>query len=191
MNKLLIQLRRTSLGGLIEFSRAVHAEMDAILSAARTGARLVGSRLFVTTFPCHYCARHIVTAGISEVHYIEPYPKSRALNLHQDSITTNFDNWVSPSQAALMANTADQKELVNKVEKVEDRKKDKDNLGKVLFRPFVGISPRLYPKVFLKDRPYKNKITGAYELGKPRGSSPWQLHRNSYAELEVKLVGKR
>src|SRR5580658_8370770 len=54
---LAVELRKTRIGGLLEFSRAVHAEMDALLSAARKGESLVGTRLFVTTFPCHYCAR--------------------------------------------------------------------------------------------------------------------------------------
>lgn len=79
-------LGKTSLGRLLEFSRAVHAEMDAILSAARSGSSTVGGKLFVTTFPCHYCARHIVSAGIDEVQFIEPYPKSRAFSLHGDAI---------------------------------------------------------------------------------------------------------
>jgi deoxycytidylate deaminase len=79
-------LGKTSLGRLLEFSRAVHAEMDAILSATRSGSSTVGCKLFVTTFPCHYCARHIVSAGIDEVQFIEPYPKSRAFSLHGDAI---------------------------------------------------------------------------------------------------------
>lgn len=76
---------------LIEFSRAIHAEMEAILSAARTGrGGLSGSRLFVTTFPCHSCARHIIAAGIHEVQFIEPYPKSKAIDLHDDAITLDI-----------------------------------------------------------------------------------------------------
>ena len=77
---------------LIEFSRAVHAEMHAILAAGRTGAGgLVGGRLFVTTYPCHSCARHVVAAGIDEVIYIEPYRKSLATRLHSDSLTEAAD----------------------------------------------------------------------------------------------------
>ncbi|MFZ6696784.1 anti-phage dCTP deaminase [Stenotrophomonas acidaminiphila] len=73
---------------LIEFSRAVHAEMHAILGAGRiAGDRLVGGMIFVTTYPCHSCARHIVAAGITEIHYIEPYRKSMATKLHSDSLT--------------------------------------------------------------------------------------------------------
>ena len=37
------------------------------MSAGRKGASTLGTRLFVTTFPCHYCARHIVSAGVDEV----------------------------------------------------------------------------------------------------------------------------
>jgi deoxycytidylate deaminase len=73
---------------LIEFSRAVHAEMHAILGASRVaGERVIGGKVFVTTYPCHSCARHIVAAGISEVYYIEPYRKSLATRLHDDSLT--------------------------------------------------------------------------------------------------------
>ncbi len=83
-------LRKTDVKNLIEFSRAVHAEMEAIISVARQGkGGLVGSKLFTTTFPCHNCARHIVASGIETVIYIEPYPKSLALTLHSDAITTN------------------------------------------------------------------------------------------------------
>ena len=70
---------------LLEFSRSIHAEMHAILSADRE--KLVKSSLYCTTYPCHSCARHIVAAGIEEVFYIEPYRKSLALKLHSDSIT--------------------------------------------------------------------------------------------------------
>jgi deoxycytidylate deaminase len=86
-NALKDELREGRIGDLLEFSRAVHAEMDAIIAAARKGSSTVGAKLFVTTFPCHYCARGIVAAGIDEVQYVEPYPKSHALAQHADSIT--------------------------------------------------------------------------------------------------------
>ncbi len=82
------RLRGTDIRNLIEYSRAVHAEIEAILSVAR-GARqgLVGATLYVTTFPCHHCARHIVASGIARVVYVEPYAKSLALALHRDAIS--------------------------------------------------------------------------------------------------------
>ena len=69
-----------------EFGRTVHAEMAALLDAARRGVRVEGCTLYTTTFPCHNCAKHIVAAGISRVQYIEPFPKSLAEELHRDAI---------------------------------------------------------------------------------------------------------
>jgi hypothetical protein len=43
--------------------------------------------LFITTYPCHNCARHIIVAGIKKVYYIEPYRKSLTTKLHYDAIT--------------------------------------------------------------------------------------------------------
>lgn len=78
----------TDLSSLIEFSRAVHAEMESIVSVARRGGKsLLGASLFTTTFPCHNCARHIVASGITEVYFVEPYPKSLAIQLHNDAIS--------------------------------------------------------------------------------------------------------
>lgn len=80
---------------VIEFGRAVHAEMDAISQAARMGVPLQNSRLFCTTFPCHICARHILAAGIRDVIFVEPYEKSRTSDLYSDSIS------IEPHEPAL------------------------------------------------------------------------------------------
>lgn len=71
---------------VLEFGRCVHAEMAAIVDAARRGAAVHGSTIYSTTFPCHECARHIVAAGIKRVVYVEPYPKSLVNELYPDSI---------------------------------------------------------------------------------------------------------
>ncbi len=82
-----LAIERTRIKDLIEFSRAVHAEMDAVVGIARNGGPSCrGGSLYCTTYPCHNCARHIVAAGIEEVFYIEPYAKSMATDLHKDSI---------------------------------------------------------------------------------------------------------
>lgn len=75
---------------LTEFSRAVHAEMSAIIACARTGVSLNDATLYCSTFPCHNCAKHIIGAGIKRVVYIEPYPKSKTFELYDDS--TSMDN---------------------------------------------------------------------------------------------------
>lgn len=81
------RLKNTQLMSLTEFGRAVHAEMEALTSAARLGVSLRASTLYTTTFPCHGCAKHIIGAGIIRVVYIEPYPKSLATVLHDDSMS--------------------------------------------------------------------------------------------------------
>ena len=43
--------------------------------------------MYVTTFPCHNCAKHIIAAGLERVVYLEPYPKSRAKTLYDEDIT--------------------------------------------------------------------------------------------------------
>ncbi|NHK28679.1 deoxycytidylate deaminase [Parvularcula flava] len=85
-NETLTGISESKVMDLIEFGRIIHAEMCAITDAARKGISLRGSKMYVTTFPCHLCAKHIVGAGIKEVVFIEPYPKSYAKELHSDSI---------------------------------------------------------------------------------------------------------
>lgn len=79
-------LAGTPLFDLTEFGRDVHAEMEALLCCARIGVSPKGGTLYTTTFPCHNCAKHVVAAGIERVVYVEPYPKSKAKELHSDSI---------------------------------------------------------------------------------------------------------
>lgn len=71
---------------ITEYGRVVHAEMEAILSCARNNVSCSGATLYCTTFPCHNCAKHIIAAGIRRVVYVEPYPKSRAMEFHKDAI---------------------------------------------------------------------------------------------------------
>lgn len=153
------ELRCSRIGSLLEFSRAVHAEMDALLNAARSGRSTRGTRMFVTTFPCHYCARHIVAAGVDEVQYIEPYPKSQALKLHDDSIGVDAATWKPPSAGG----------------------------KQVLFRPFRGVAPRMYARAFLKDRDLKDDATGVMQIGEPEWGSSFDLTRVGYAEMEALL----
>ena len=77
---------KASVLDVIEYGREVHAEMAALTDAAKRGVSVKGCVLYCTTFPCHECARLIVSAGIRRVVYIEPYPKSRVAELYDDSI---------------------------------------------------------------------------------------------------------
>lgn len=88
-DELLAAILNTTLGDLTEFGRAMHAEMSAILDAARNGRAVAGASLYVTTFPCHNCARHIVGAGIRTCVFLAPYAKSQAAILHSDAIVVS------------------------------------------------------------------------------------------------------
>ena len=79
-------LRDTRLLDILEFGRPVHAEMAALMDAARRGVGTLDATMYTTTYPCHVCARHIIAAGIKRVVYIEPYPKSLAKELYGDSV---------------------------------------------------------------------------------------------------------
>ena len=83
-------LLESPLSDITEYSRAVHAEMEALLFCARNHISLRGCTLYCTTHPCHTCAKLIIAAGISRVVYIEPYPKSKALELHKDAISSGI-----------------------------------------------------------------------------------------------------
>ena len=84
-------LKDSGLFDITEYGRAVHAEMEALLTCARAGISPRGGTIYSTTFPCHNCAKHIVTSGIERVVFVEPYPKSKALELHDDSIEIKKD----------------------------------------------------------------------------------------------------
>jgi cytidine deaminase len=74
-------LRKSELDDLIEYGRIVHAEMAALITAARRGRAVRGGTIYTTTYPCHECARLIIAAGICRVCFIDPYVKSRAPSL--------------------------------------------------------------------------------------------------------------
>lgn len=120
------QLRQTGILDITEYGRSVHAEMEALLSCARNGVSPKGAVLYTTTFPCHNCARHIISAGIAKVVYVEPYPKSKALQLHGDDIALPSDEVIWSGSSI----------------------KSEDNPDKVRFEPFIGIGPRRYMEWF-------------------------------------------
>ena len=127
---------------LIEYSRSIHAEMNALLAAGRSGVPAVNTALYCTTYPCHNCARHLVAAGVAEVYYIEPYVKSLASELHYDAIATEL-----PGSKTVPG----------------------PGVGKMTIVPFTGVGPRMYEDFFTKRSELKNN-TGAYDP--PPGGVP-------------------
>jgi len=59
----------------------VHAEINAILQAAKNGTSIEGATLYVSLEPCEACSRAIINSGIKEVYYIEPYGSGEGVEL--------------------------------------------------------------------------------------------------------------
>lgn len=79
-------IKGSLVSGVTEYGRMVHAEMNALSDAARLGRSLKGASIFVTTYPCHNCAKHLIAAGIERIVFVEPYPKSKTESLFQDIV---------------------------------------------------------------------------------------------------------
>ncbi len=60
-------------GRRLDVSTALHAEAGLVGRAARSGIRLGGSDLYVSTFPCPACARLIAEAGFSRCFFAGGY----------------------------------------------------------------------------------------------------------------------
>lgn len=57
--------------------RSVHAELNAIVWAAKHGTPLAGAHMYSTHAPCQTCAQAIVAAGIERFVYSKPYRAER------------------------------------------------------------------------------------------------------------------
>jgi deoxycytidylate deaminase len=153
----------TRLGGLIEFSRSIHAEMDAIVSLAfKGGGKTEGGSLFTYTFPCHNCARHIVAAGISKVYYLEPYEKSLAVQLHGDAIDVDGQKGISAGQG--------------------------ETIEKVQFIHFEGVAPRQYLNMFTPSGERKDKYGNAIKVSVRDSEKKIPEYLDDYRKYELKVL---
>lgn len=59
--------------------RTIHAEVNAIAQAARTGVTTEGATAYVTHTPCLSCGKALAAAGISTVHVRTQYGKHAKL----------------------------------------------------------------------------------------------------------------
>ena len=53
--------------------RTVHAEMNALVQAAKHGHAVDGATAYVTNMPCTTCAKSLITAGVSRVVIFSDY----------------------------------------------------------------------------------------------------------------------
>ena len=57
-----------------ELCRALHAEQNAILQAAKIGVSTEGATIYITLQPCVICAKMLVNAGIKRIVFKGEYP---------------------------------------------------------------------------------------------------------------------
>ncbi len=68
-----------------ELCRALHAEQNAFLQAARHGVSLDGSTLYITIQPCSICAKMIINVGIKKIIMEGDYPDDFALDFLREA----------------------------------------------------------------------------------------------------------
>lgn len=157
-------LNNSKIKDITEYGRVVHAEMEAILSCARSEINTFKTTLYCTTFPCHNCAKHIVASGIEKVFYIEPYPKSKAFVFHKDSIESS------------------------------ESSKSSQEVKKVIFEPFVGVGPRCFFNLFSINLGTGYKVVRKESDGtvvnweRKNGRLRIQMLPSSYIEKELKAA---
>jgi len=76
-------LTRESGGGWRK-CRAIHAELNAIISAAMNGVSTNGATMYLTTTPCVFCSRTLINAGIKKVIALTFYPQKEAIELLEE-----------------------------------------------------------------------------------------------------------
>ena len=64
-----------------ELCRALHAEQNAIIQAAKIGVSTQGATMYVTLQPCVICAKMAINAGIKKIVYKGDYPDELSLNM--------------------------------------------------------------------------------------------------------------
>ena len=69
----------------------IHAEMNAIIWAARKGISIEDATIYVTLEPCSECSKNLIASGIKKIIYAKPYEHT-----HSDTISKFIiDNGVS------------------------------------------------------------------------------------------------
>jgi dCMP deaminase len=77
----------------------IHAEMNAIIWAARQGISIEGATIYVTLEPCSECSKNVIASGIKRIVYEKPYEHT-----HSEVISKFIkDNGVSIEQLSLQS----------------------------------------------------------------------------------------
>ncbi len=63
--------------------RTIHAEINAIIQAAKNGARIDGASIYVTASPCWSCFKAICNVGVKRIVFEEFYRDERIFEVSQ------------------------------------------------------------------------------------------------------------
>ncbi len=53
--------------------RTTHAEMNAVIQAAKNGTAISGADIYITHSPCYHCLKALINAGIRNIYIETPY----------------------------------------------------------------------------------------------------------------------
>lgn len=79
---------------LITKSFVLHAEMNAVIKAAKTGNSVQDSTLYVTLSPCIECAKYILQSQIKRVVYLQDYRDMSGVELLKQFIKVEKHEYV-------------------------------------------------------------------------------------------------
>ncbi len=68
-----------------ELCRALHAEQNAIIQAAKLGISTENSTIYITLQPCVICAKMLINAGITRIVHKGEYPDELARNILEEA----------------------------------------------------------------------------------------------------------
>lgn len=72
-------------GELETLETTIHAELNCILRAAREGASVLDSTIYITLSPCIRCSALLIQAGVKRIVYKEAYRCNSGLQYLQDN----------------------------------------------------------------------------------------------------------
>lgn len=68
-----------------ELCRALHAEQNAIIQAAKIGVSTEGATIYITLQPCVICAKMLINAGITRIVHKGEYPDALSRSILEEA----------------------------------------------------------------------------------------------------------
>lgn len=68
-----------------ELCRALHAEQNAVIQAAKNGIPIDGSTIYITAQPCIICAKILIASGIQRIVFKGDYPDELSFEMLKES----------------------------------------------------------------------------------------------------------